>query len=141
MITELTRQLRSDEGEVLHAYQDHLGYWTLGVGRLIDDRKGGGISKAESAFLLANDIDDRRIQLDNRLPWWRYLDDARKGALLNMSFQLGIDGLLSFTTTLRLIKEGKYDQSSLAMLQSLWAKQTPERAHRMAMQIKTGEWQ
>lgn len=25
---------------VPHAYQDHLGYWTIGVGRLIDKRKG-----------------------------------------------------------------------------------------------------
>ena len=33
MIDELTRQLRRDEGEVLTTYQDHLGYWTIGVGR------------------------------------------------------------------------------------------------------------
>jgi lysozyme len=28
------------EGRVLHAYRDSLGFWTIGVGRLIDARKG-----------------------------------------------------------------------------------------------------
>lgn len=37
----LASLLTSDEGRVPHAYQDHLGYWTIGVGHLIDRRKGG----------------------------------------------------------------------------------------------------
>ena len=41
-LTKTVEQLRRNEGEVLHAYQDHLGFWTIGVGRLIDKRKGGG---------------------------------------------------------------------------------------------------
>ena len=44
--------LRRDEGRVRHAYQDHLGYWTIGVGRLIDQRKGGGLSEDEIDYLL-----------------------------------------------------------------------------------------
>lgn len=40
--TKLTAQLRRDEGEKLYAYQDTLGYWTIGIGRLIDRRRGGG---------------------------------------------------------------------------------------------------
>jgi GH24 family phage-related lysozyme (muramidase) len=30
------KQLKRDEGEVLHAYKDSLGYWTIGIGILID---------------------------------------------------------------------------------------------------------
>jgi len=82
MINELTRLLRGDEGEVLHAYQDHLGYWTIGVGRLIDKRKGSGISTAESALLLGNDIAEKEAELDRWLPWWRQLPDARRAVLL-----------------------------------------------------------
>jgi lysozyme len=48
MVANIAEQLRRDEGEVLHAYQDKYGYWTIGVGRLIDARKGGGISVEES---------------------------------------------------------------------------------------------
>ena len=40
----LPAKLRREEGSRPHAYQDHLGFWTIGVGRLIDVRKGGGLS-------------------------------------------------------------------------------------------------
>ena len=49
-----------EEGLVLHAYEDHLGYLTIGYGRLIDKRRGGGISKAEAEYLLLNDC--RRVE-------------------------------------------------------------------------------
>lgn len=141
MRAELVKQLRGDEGVIPHAYQDHLGYWTIGVGRLIDKRKGGGLRDDEISYLLNNDIDDRIEALTRRLPWFQDLDDARKGVLLNMSFQMGVDGLLGFKNTLELIRQRKYENAAHAMLQSLWAKQTPERAKRMSEQMRTGLWQ
>lgn len=140
MKAELTRLLRGDEGEVLHAYQDHLGYWTIGVGILIDKRKGGGITNEESAYLLENRIREKESELDKRIPWWRNLDDARRGVLLAMAFQLGTDGLIAFKNTLAMVKSGDYAGAARGMLNSLWAKQTPERAGRMAEQMRTGEW-
>jgi lysozyme len=133
-------QLRRDEGEVLHAYQDHLGYWTIGVGRLIDQRKGGGISKEESAHLLNNDIIAKWTELTSKAQWILLLNDARQGALLNMAFQMGVEGLLKFHTTLRHIRAGEWEAAYDAMLSSLWATQTPERAKRIAEQIRDGEW-
>jgi lysozyme len=47
-------QLTREEGKRRSAYQDHLGYWTIGVGRLIDARKGGGLSDEESTESLAS---------------------------------------------------------------------------------------
>jgi lysozyme len=140
-ITTLTKQLRIDEGEVLSAYQDHLGYWTIGVGRLIDSRKGGGISKEESAYLLTNDINKCVRDIEVALPWFETLDDARKGVIINMSFQLGVAGLLQFKTMLAYVEAGKYNEAADSMYQSLWAKQTPERCNRMATQMRSGQWQ
>ena len=140
MKPQLLRQLQRDEGFKDHAYQDHLGYWTIGFGRLIDERKEGHITLEEGLFLLNNDIDNKTEELLKRLPWVNDLDDARKGVLVNMAFQLGVDGLLKFKNTLELIKNGKYKEASDAMLDSLWAKQTPNRASRLSAQMKTGEW-
>jgi lysozyme len=140
--TELIRQLKGDEGVKPCAYQDHLGFWTVGVGRLIDGRKpGAGLRPDEITYLLNNDVDDRIGALTKALPWFQDLDDARKGVLLNMSFQMGTDGLLQFRRTLDHIRLGKYIEAADAMLQSLWAKQTPERAQRLAKQMLTGIWQ
>lgn len=141
MNAEITRLLRGDESEVLHEYKDHLGFSTIGIGRLIDKRKGGGITPEESAYLLANDIARKTAELDKRLPWWMSLDDARRGVLLSMAFQMGVDGLLGFKNTLAMIQTGDYAGAAKGMLNSLWAKQTPERAKRMAEQMRVGIWQ
>ncbi len=58
-----------------------------------------------------------------------------------MAFQLGTAGLLGFTNTLQLVQAGKYAEAGAAMLQSKWAQQTPNRAKRLAEQMRTGTWQ
>lgn len=140
-VHDIESQLRLDEGEVLHAYQDQLGYWTIGIGRLIDQRKGGGITHDEAAFLVHNDIQTRMTAVRAALPWFDTLSPPRQGVLLNMAFQLGIQGLLGFTNTLRLIHEDRYTEAAAAMLQSQWATQTPERAQRLAEQMRLDAWQ
>jgi lysozyme len=142
MKAELIRQLRADEGVRPCVYNDHLGYATIGVGRLVDARKpGAGLRDDEISYLLNNDIDDRIDALTRKLPWFQNLDDARKGVLLAMAFQMGVEGLLGFRNTLQLVMEGKYENAAHGMLQSLWAKQTPARAKRLSEQMRTGLWQ
>ena len=141
MINKLTEQLRRDEGTKATAYQDHLGFWTIGVGRLIDSRKpGAGLRPDEIDYLLRNDINDRVQALTKALPWFDRLDEARRGVLINMAFQLGTAGLLGFKSTLALIAASKYTEAAEQMLKSKWATQTPARAKRLAEQMKTGEW-
>lgn len=142
MRAELTRQLKGDEGVRPYVYQDSEGFWTIAVGRLVDKRRpASGLRPDEIAYLLNNDIDDRIDKLTRTLSWFQNLDDARKGVLLNMAFQLGLTGLLKFSETLDLVRQGRYAEASEEMLNSLWAHQTPHRAQRLAKQMLTGEWQ
>jgi lysozyme len=133
-------QLKRDEGEVLHAYQDHLGYWTIGVGILIDQRKGGELRPEESEFIFRNRLKLFDAELSRRLPWISRLDPARRGVLLNMRFQMGITGLLGFKNTLALVEAGKYQDAAVNMLKSKWAQQTPARANRLSLQMASGDW-
>jgi lysozyme len=139
-VQRATDQIKSDEGLVLHAYDDHLGFATIGYGRLIDRRKGGGISQDEAEYLLKNDVNARLNVLQSAIPFFNRLDDARKAVLLNMSFQLGIAGLLKFKSTLAFIEAGDFENAAANMLKSLWARQTPNRARRLAEQMRTGQW-
>ena len=141
MITNLTEQLRRDEDEVLHAYHDTLGYITIGVGRLLDKRKGGGITTEESAYLLSNDIRRKTADVIALLPWSEHLDPVRFACLVNMCFQLGAAGLTGFKNTLALIQGGNYDKAADNMILSKWHTQTPARCERLAKQMRTGEWQ
>lgn len=140
LIRNLSKQLEQEEGRIKHAYQDHLGYWTIGVGRLIDRRRGGGLSDEEIDFLLANDIAKVEREVLKKLPWARNLKPARLGVLLAMAFQMGVAGLLGFRNTLKMIEAGEYDKAAGGMLNSKWARQTPARAERLATQMRTGEW-
>jgi len=131
-------ELRRDEGEVLHAYKDSEGYLTLGVGRLIDKRRGGGISLAESAVLLGNDMDAVEAELDLKLPWWRTLDAVRQRVLMNMAFNLGVPGLLKFHSTLKSVRESRWEAAAAGMESSLWRRQVGARAHRLEAMMRTG---
>lgn len=141
MINDSYSQLKRDEGEILHAYQDHLGFWTIGIGILIDKRKGGGLLPEESEFIFKNRLALIGKELELRLPWINRLDPARRGVLVNMAFQMGIAGFLAFKNTLAMIEAGKYQEAAKAMLQSKWATQTPARAQRLSNQMATGNWQ
>lgn len=136
--TALLNELLRDEGLVTHAYADSLGYLTIGVGRLIDKRKGGGITKEEALFLLANDVDKVVGELDTKLPWWRTLSETRQRVLVNMGFNLGVGGLIGFKNTLEMIRTGRYSEAATAMLRSKWAKQVGARATRLSEMMRNG---
>lgn len=139
---QLIARLVADEGEVLHEYKDHLGYSTIGVGILIDARRGGGITQEESRYLLRNRIRQREAQLEQRFEWWPAIDDVRQGVLLCMSYQLGVRGVANFTRMCAALRIRDYITASIEMLDSNWArKQTPKRAERMARIMKTGVWE
>ena len=140
-MTRLATQLEAEEGRVAHAYQDHLGYWTIGVGHLIDKRKGGALPDPIIDALLAHDIAEKTAEVETALPWVRTLDEPRRAVLIGMAFQMGLAGLLGFKNTLARVRAGNYAGAASGMLASKWATQTPARAHRMAEQMRTGQWQ
>lgn len=138
---KLLDQLRRDEGFVGHAYQDHLGYWTIGIGRLIDRRRGGGITEAEARYLLANDV-ARVTEWLRGQSWFRAVEGnpARRRALINMAFQLGTGGMKEGAArTFSLLERGDFAGCAARLRGWLWAKQTPARAERVIRAIETGE--
>jgi len=141
MLSKGVEQIKRHEGLVLNAYQDHLGYWTIGYGRLIDKRKGGGISQQEAEYLLQNDINGVIQALERQISFWNRLNEPRKAVLMNMAFQMGVGGLMKFKRTLSLIELDEFTEAADNMMTSLWAKQTPKRAQEMANQMRTGKWQ
>ena len=91
--------------------------------------------------MLHNDVREAAEQVNKFIPWAKDLNDARLGALVNMTFNMGIQSLLLFRNTLALIQAGEYDQAADEMLKSKWAKQVGIRATRLAEQMRKGEWE
>lgn len=134
----IDEQLLRDEGLRLFPYTDTVGKLTIGVGRNLSD---DGISKNEAMFLLGRDIIRVSQQLEETWPWTQTLSDARKGALQNMAFNLGIHGLGEFREFLASMQQGDWEGAARAMLDSKWAKQLPSRAARLALQVRLNQWQ
>ena len=132
----MIRQLRLHEGERLKPYRCTAGKLTIGVGRNLEDR---GITAAESAYLLGNDIDGFCVALLKALPWINQLDEVRQRVLLDMAFNLGMQGLLTFKNTLAAIQAGDYEKAGPMMLDSRWARQVGKRAERLSVMMVTGK--
>ncbi len=132
MTSSITADIKRDEGFVGHAYQDSEGYWTIGYGRLIDKRLGGGITDAEAGILLKNDTAESKADLDRALPWWRALSEPSRRGLVNMCFNLGLPRLLTFKKMLAALQAGDGDRAAEEALDSKWAGQVGDRAKRIA---------
>jgi lysozyme len=127
----------------LFPYLDTVGKWTLGWGRNITDR---GISGDEALFLLQNDIEQVKRELDQALPWWTKLDDVRRDVLIDMGFNLGVltppltAKLLTFKTSLGLIEKGWYEEAADRLKQTKWAQQVGSRADELIEMLRTGRY-
>lgn len=137
----VTARLVADEDEVLHAYRDHLGYLTIGIGVLIDERKGGGITQEESRYLFRNRLGAKLSQCSNRFEWWHIIDDVRRGVIVCMAYQLGTNGVANFKKMCSALRVQDYETAAREALDSTWAKQTPARAQRMARIMRSGKWE
>lgn len=135
----LLRMLKRQEGVSKFAYEDHLGYITVGVGRCLDPEMGLGLSDDEINYLLRNDIERCYSEL-SVFSWFYDLNQTRQEALVSMLFQLGLTKFLGFKKALKYIAEGKYEQAAKEMLDSRWAEQTPNRANEISYMIETGQY-
>jgi lysozyme len=139
-LTILAKDLETDEGRVPYAYLDSLGFWTIGVGFLIDKRKGGKLYPEEIDFILANRI--KRILPDAQVEAWYPAvanDPVRLAAVLNMHFQMGSGVDETFVNSFKAIGAKDWPKAAANLRQSLWAKQTPARAARVIKMIETGQ--
>jgi lysozyme len=133
----LIPDIERDEGCRLTAYQDSVGVWTVGYGHAYV-QPGTVWTQATADAQLRADVATAETGLDIHLPWWRTLDDIRQDCLVNQAFNLGVDGLVKFTTYLELVKAGNYAAASQDEMHTFWAKQVGDRATRLAQQMLTG---
>lgn len=134
----LQEQLRRDEGLRLKPYRDTVGKLTIGVGRNLDDV---GISEEEASLMLFYDIRRAEASLKKALPWVAGMDEIRRAALINLTFNVGIARLLGFKNMLVACQAKNWPGAAAELLDSVYAKQVGDRAKRLAEQLLTGVWQ
>lgn len=131
-IETIKKMIRSHEGLRLHPYKCTANKTTIGYGRNLSDR---GITVEEAEYLMSNDIKNCITQLDVLLPWWKVQPEIIQMVLLDMCYNIGINGLLEFKRTLGYIRDCKYIEASSEMLKSKWAKQVGNRADKLSKMV------
>lgn len=134
---DIYTQLMRDEGVRHKMYKDSEGIETIGVGHNL---RAKAISQRAVEVILEDDVTDTIRELHEALPWLKDLSDARQGVLINMAFNLGVQGLLGFKNTLKAIQEGRWEDARKGILDSKYAKQVGPRAHRLGLQLVTDRW-
>jgi lysozyme len=129
----LAEHLEAEEGKRAELYQDHLGNLTIGIGRALNRNP---LNDEEIYFLLLQDMKRAEAVLDRLLPDWNTYDLQRQLALGSMAFQLGGDGLSKFRKMLQAIRADDWQKAADEALDSLWARQTPNRAKRVAEMLR-----
>ena len=140
----LIDMLKRHEGEVKKngrhvAYMCPAGHWTIGIGRNIDPNGGIGLSDEEVDMLLEGDILRVIKELSAEYPWFNSLDDVRKNALIDISFNLGATRLRLFKKALAAMEVADYSLSADEFMDSRWAKQVGSRAIELTEMIRNGK--
>ena len=132
----LREQIKRNEGFSSTPYQCTAGKITIGYGRNLEDV---GISEEEAEELLKGDINKVYSQLIN-YQWFAELDKIRSGVIVNMTFNLGLRGMLKFIKMINALSLKDYELAAKEMLDSRWARQVGGRATELAEQMRTGEY-
>jgi lysozyme len=136
---QLLEMLKRHEGVKSHVYLCSAGYETIGVGRNIS-KSGMGLSEDEVDYLLENDIVRVIKELSSEYPWFKDLDDVRKDAMIDISFNLGATRLRGFKRALAAMEVADYKMAAKEFLDSKWSRDVKGRATELCYMIEMGSY-
>ncbi len=133
-------QVALQEGCSLSSYQDSLGNWTIGVGHTpAYPNVTWTLDQCLHQFYL--DLNLKAVTPVNaNLPWAKDMGTIRWWVFVNMSFNMGIGGLLEFQELFQACQDGDWEGAVDAMKESLWYQQVPNRVDALCRQMLTNEW-
>lgn len=153
MMNKIIEILIEHEGIHLKPYLDSKGVTTIGIGTaetrgLYEDEKLllgvesihelTEIDKKTAIWLASNEVCVILNKLE-KLDWYRKLPEYIQLAITELCYNFGISGFMNFTKTIQYLKEGKYEDAGIELLDSNYFKDVKGRALRIAILISTGK--
>lgn len=133
-LKEIMKDIKIHEGFKPKVYKCTEGYDTIGYGfaikDLIIDEDVADLILMKKLFILLE-----RIHI--AFAWFKEIDDKAKGVVVNMCYQIGLRGFSKFKKTIYYLETQQYEEVADEMLDSLWAKQTPNRANQLSDIIRS----
>ena len=141
-VKRLLKSVKKHEGYRNKVYLDSLGKRTVGVGHLCVEDFWEDNKEYEEKFLLTileHDLKSAIKSAERLCSNCPALDDLAKETIIEMVFQLGETGVSKFRNMWKALQHDppNYEQASIEMLDSRWAKQTPGRAKEMSEHMRS----
>ena len=128
----LIKKIKEHEGYRSTVYQCTEGFDTIGYGFAIKDLK---LSEEICDIILAEKLAKLQFDISNKFDWFDDSPELVKDVVTNMCYQLGLSGFSKFKQTIYYLETEQYEEASVECLDSLWAKQTPNRAKELSEQL------
>jgi len=126
----LKKRIKKNEGFSIKPYKDQLGFLTVGYGHLIKNGEEKKFykknTKKELEYIFEKDFQKATSDFRRMFRKENYNIKQRE-LLIEMIFQLGIDGVLKFKKMFFYLNKKKDYMVCLEMMDSVWYKQTPQR--------------
>jgi len=141
-LERLMESVKQHEGYRNKVYLDTLGKRTVGVGHLCTEDWWEDDKEYEEEFLMKILEEDLQEAIEGASTLMLQhdcsdIDEKAHEILIEMVFQLGMTGVSKFKNMWKALSEHNYTGASYEMLDSKWAKQTPNRAKSMAELMKS----
>ena len=127
--------LRRHEGFKDRPYRDTVGVLTIGYGWNLESDP---MAREAAEIQMRMKLESLEALLLSKFDWYPNLSQTRKDVILNMCYNLGIDGFSQFRNTIWLIQNSRFDEAGEEMLKSKWAKQVGNRAIFLSDKMKAG---
>ena len=131
---ELLKEIKRHEGFEPRVYKCTEGVDTIGYGFAIKDLY---LDEDIAELILMRKILKLLERIIVAFSWFENSPEEVKFVVTNMCYQLGVRGFSKFKQTIYYLETEQYEEASLEMLDSLWAKQTPNRAKELSEQISS----
>lgn len=141
----ILKQLQIDEGVKYEIYQDHLGYFTFGVGHLVTDKDpecglpvGTPVKMSRVTDALLEDLDTAIWDCEMLFGTSRFrtFPDEVQEILVNMMFNLGRPRLTKFFKFRAALEERNWKLAAKEGRDSLWYHQVKNRAERLMSRLE-----
>ncbi|QDP52042.1 MAG: putative endolysin [Prokaryotic dsDNA virus sp.] len=135
MITEeLIQAVKESEGFRSRVYKCTEGFDTIGYGFAIKDLE---LDEEICEMILQTKLNKMCAYANRKMPFLMTMPVEIQDVVLEMCYQIGVDGVTKFKKTLALLKREEFAEAAVEMLDSKWAKQTPNRAKRLSEKVKS----
>ncbi len=94
------------------------------------------ITEEEADLVLQCRLETIKNKLESRINFFDELPEPVQEALIEMAYQMGVDGLLKFKKTLKYLSQGNWYKAYQEAKDSRWYKQTTNRAEEVLSKIK-----